>query len=390
MRASARGWARRDGPIRRFAAFPRETSLGELEYAVSALRGESASDVALKTLAYCFGRFGLPSAAWAAEAPSGDLALVGAVGFDARREGGPLANGLSRVRRWRSLAPVERSMLLSGFARAAGHRIAEALDAEDILVLVAGPSRAVSRRLREVRGFLLELMPPIVLPESPDRPDRLVDALAFASHELRGPLLAAKAAVERALVEPQSPDARSLLTRSVEDLDRLAREVSQVLEWASEVEAIVPRPTSVEDIVRDALASATVGADATRISVSGADHLTVMVDRRSMSSSIANLIRNALAYSPPWSPIAIRIVPDERTVSISVSDSGPGIPLSEHDRVFDPFARGRSGSSSPPGVGLGLFIAKKVVNAHAGRIFIEPTEHGTTFTIELPNTGHAE
>src|SRR5438093_561887 len=87
--------------------------------------------------------------------------------------------------------------------------------------------------LRELGRLLIELIAPIE-PAETDRPDPLADALAFAAHELRGPLVAAKAALERVLLDPESPDVRSLLTRSVQELDRLARDVGQVLEWAVE------------------------------------------------------------------------------------------------------------------------------------------------------------
>ncbi len=342
--------------------------------------------MAVEALDYCFGCFGLPAAAWAAEAPNEELSFVGTVGFDPQSGEESLAIRLSRVRPWRWLSSAERSALLEGFATTAGHREADAIDAENILVLVAGASPAVSGRLGEIRRFLIETTQPIEDPPA-STPDAIVDAVAVAAHEIRAPLVAARAAVERALLEPQSPDARTLLTRSVRELDQLSRDVGQVLRWASDVEAILPSPTRVRDIVLEACASASRGWDASRIVVRDLDGLFVMVDAASMSSAIANLIRNALAYTPTDARIEIRAEPGRGSVAITVSDSGPGIPVAEQGILFRPFVRGRSGAAGLPGAGLGLYIAWKVVQAHGGRIFVRSTGRGSIFTIELPVAG---
>ena len=386
MRASARGWTIRRRGAAAVASLPEEAIEGSLDFAVSALRGRTASDVARTTLAHVRGTFGLPAAAWAAEDSGSDLSLVGTVGTDGVPGGGPLATDLPLAHRWRLLSRAEQRAFLSRFARSAGRLSAEAVDAEDILVVVAGVSPEGSRRFREVRRFLLELMPSLGGVDD-GLPDPLLDALSFAAHELRGPLLGARAAVEMALRDPDSPDARRLLARSVADLDWLAREVGEILDWAARVEAVVPRPTPVEELLREACATAiaTTGADGSRIAVEGDTGISVAVEPRSIVSAVSNLIRNALAYSPSDTRIEVRAEAQGDMVSITVSDSGPGIPRTERERLFAPFTRGRAAArAGHDGAGLGLFIAGKVVTAHGGRIYLRPSEHGSTFTIELP------
>ena len=215
-----------------------------------------------------------------------------------------------------------------------------------------------------------------------DENARLEDALVLAAHEIRTPLLAAKAAVERVLLAPESTDAWSLLSRLVEGLDILARDLSGLLEWASGVRKLELEPSHVRWILEDAMQSLGIAMDRTRVRVSGGEGLVVTVNRRAMRVAVSNLIRNALAYSPDGSPVAIRVAAREGTVSITVANSGPGIPPVEHARVFDPFSRGRTGDGWP-GSGLGLYIVRRVVEAHRGRLLLESGGAGTAVTISL-------
>src|SRR5437667_202548 len=85
--------------------------------------------------------------------------------------------------------------------------------------------------------------------------------------------------------------------------------------------------------------------------------------------------RAALDYSPPGTPVAVRVQGRGPTVRIGVRDRGPGVPLAERASVFEPFVRGR-GTRRRGGTGLGLYIARRVVEAHGGEIWLESATGG--------------
>jgi two-component system phosphate regulon sensor histidine kinase PhoR len=99
---------------------------------------------------------------------------------------------------------------------------------------------------------------------------------------------------------------------------------------------------------------------------------------------VSNLLENAIKFTPPLGKISIVCRAETSQLILEVSDNGPGIPLADQPRIFDKFYRGSNLSQNIPGTGLGLSIVKSVVDKHHGRIWLESTPSGTTFTIILP------
>jgi two-component system, OmpR family, phosphate regulon sensor histidine kinase PhoR len=99
---------------------------------------------------------------------------------------------------------------------------------------------------------------------------------------------------------------------------------------------------------------------------------------------VSNLLENAIKFTPPLGKISIVCRSETSQLILEVSDNGPGIPLADQPRIFDKFYRGSNLSQNIPGTGLGLSIVKSVVDKHHGRIWLESTPSGTTFTIILP------
>jgi NtrC-family two-component system sensor histidine kinase KinB len=102
---------------------------------------------------------------------------------------------------------------------------------------------------------------------------------------------------------------------------------------------------------------------------------------------LSNLIHNALTYSPAGSPLAVRVAAsDGDFVRVSVSDQGEGVPPADRERIFDRFYRvNRSDARPTYGSGLGLYIARGLVEAHGGRIWVESEPgSGSTFHFTLP------
>ena len=98
----------------------------------------------------------------------------------------------------------------------------------------------------------------------------------------------------------------------------------------------------------------------------------------------ANLIENAIKFTPLAGKITIRCIADAGQIILEVEDNGPGIPLEDQPHVFEKFYRGSNLADATNGTGLGLSIVKSIVEKHRGRIWLESSPQGTTFTVILP------
>ncbi len=114
------------------------------------------------------------------------------------------------------------------------------------------------------------------------------------------------------------------------------------------------------------------------------DVKSVMLDPKLMYRALANLIGNAIKYSPREGHVRFIVAPKDDLITFSISDNGIGIPEDDLKRLFEPFFRGRN-TSGIDGTGLGLSIVSSFVEAHGGRITVESVEgQGTTFVISIP------
>jgi signal transduction histidine kinase len=99
---------------------------------------------------------------------------------------------------------------------------------------------------------------------------------------------------------------------------------------------------------------------------------------------LTNLIENAVKYSPEASPVEVNAAARNGHVRVEVADHGPGIAPEDHVLIFEKFGRVR-GTSSKPGTGLGLYIARAIADAHGGSLSVtSQTGEGSTFVLELP------
>ncbi|MGA2802783.1 MAG: ATP-binding protein [Acidimicrobiales bacterium] len=216
----------------------------------------------------------------------------------------------------------------------------------------------------------------------------LVSAVA---HDLRTPLASIKVAVsdlrEPAIVLPDSAR-RDLLETIEEQTDRLTRLVSTVLDlWRLEAGALKPKrePVVVDDLIDEAAALVESSLDTSRLHRSVASDLPQLeVDPTLIAQALANLLENAARHSPPGAEIlveATRRPGSGDEVEIAVSDSGPGVPPDQRERIFELFHRGADGGRA----GLGLAIAKAFTEAHGGRIGVGTARGGgARFTLTAP------
>ena len=240
--------------------------------------------------------------------------------------------------------------------------------------------------------------------------ERLKSALLDAvTHDLRTPLTSIKASVttlldgersrERGAAEGQlgNEGRREMLEVIDEEADRLDRFIEGLMELAR-IEAgemhLRRKWSSLNEIIVAAMKRAEPRTRAHRIELWLDEELpAVRVDERAMSEVVYVLVENAAKYSPPASVIRVMAKGgEEGSVQLVVEDQGPGIPVELRERVFDKFFRAmRDGDKSKSGTGMGLAIAKGIVEAHGGHISIEDSgdSNGIRVVVVLP-TGDIE
>jgi two-component system sensor histidine kinase MprB len=215
------------------------------------------------------------------------------------------------------------------------------------------------------------------LQESVGRQRRLV---ADASHELRTPLTAARTNVDL-VREGKLPEheVRHALDEASIELDSLTSLVADLVELARGEE----RKLRVEEVALDDLVTAAVERAQARaphaVFVTSLTPTQVRVDPVLVERAIANLLDNAVKYSPPGAPIEV-IVRDGQVI---VADQGPGVAEQDLPRIFDRFYRAAA-ARSKPGAGLGLAIVREAAEAHGGNATVESSPGGARFTITLP------
>ena len=222
--------------------------------------------------------------------------------------------------------------------------------------------------------------------------DRLRRSLVGAvSHDLRTPLATIKVSAST-LLDPEATvahtDARELLGLIDLQADRLDRLVANLLDMTriqSGALELRREPTSVADLVDESLAVLGPSGGAERVKWRApADLPLVDVDHVLVCQVLANLIDNAVRYSPGEDPVTVTARYVDRSVEVTVADRGPGIPAAEQGGIFEMFSRRESGGRG----GLGLAIARAFVEAHGERIWVEDgREGGTRFSFTLPVSG---
>jgi K+-sensing histidine kinase KdpD len=247
-----------------------------------------------------------------------------------------------------------------------------------------------------------------------EQSERLKSALLDAvTHDLRTPLTSIKASVTTLLDDPppraegeeagalDAEGRREMLEVIDEETDRLNHFIEGLMELAR-IEAgemrLRRRWGSIEEIVTTALGRAAPLTRNHQILVSlDSDLPTVRVDDRAVAEVVYTLVDNAAKYSPAGTSIEVQATgAGGRAVRLSVEDEGPGVPPELRERVFDKFFRAmRDGDSStrqPSGSGMGLAIAKGIVEAHGGRIWIEEPQgkRGNRVVVTLPIGGGEE
>ncbi|MEP0545565.1 MAG: ATP-binding protein [Rhodothermales bacterium] len=254
--------------------------------------------------------------------------------------------------------------------------------------------RCLSRTVLDERGGFTAIGTVQDVTEEKKNEQLKNEFISIVSHELRTPLTSIAGSLR--LIASQTAGAVSAPVQGMLDIaqrnsDRLVRLINDILD-VQKVEAGGLRLQLEPHALADLLASA-VEANAgygerreVQLVLHPVPDVEVRADSDRFMQVMANLLSNAMKFSPAQGEVAVTARATNGGVRIEVTDHGPGIPAAFHSRLFDPFAQADSSSTrNKEGTGLGLNIAKSLVELHGGRIGFE-TEIGvgTTFHIDLP------
>ena len=232
----------------------------------------------------------------------------------------------------------------------------------------------------------------VTLHRAAQESDRLRTALLDSvTHEFRTPLTSIKASVSSLLTTPSLNDdeRKELLTVIDEETDRLNRLVGEASEMAQLDSGMVKldlKPHDIADVIDSALEATRHLLQKHKVEVSIASGLPpVTMDVERIREVITHLLENAGKYSPAGTTVTVTAERQARNIVVSVADHGPGIDSFEQPLIFEKFYRGRNQQYAAHGTGMGLAIAKVIVEAHSGTIgVVSQLGSGSVFSFSLP------
>jgi signal transduction histidine kinase len=340
-------------------------------------------------------------AAWLLGLPAGDTVVLVGISLGVSL----LSYAAGRVALVRSRNPVVVAVIpvaamALGALAAARAMFVSAHDLAALVVVIAGAGTAgvlvglaLSSELHRARARVAAMAERERALERSRR-----ELVAWVSHDLRTPIAGIRAMVEalddRVVAEPA--DVRRYHSQLIAEADRLARLVDDLFEL-SRIEAdalqLDLERVSLGELVSDAVGSATAVAHAKGVTVTGrvdtpreGHEPAVAGSAPELSRIVRNLLDNAIRHTPPGGVVEVVVAYDGDRAEVSVRDGCGGIPDDSLDRVFDLAYRGDSARTpgSATGAGLGLAIARGLVDAHNGDIAVHNESDGCRFTVRLP------
>jgi PAS domain S-box-containing protein len=272
------------------------------------------------------------------------------------------------------------------------------VDGGDRVVGYQGTIRDITERTRAEQALASYA---VQLSEKNEELERLNEQknrfLGIAAHELRSPLQFILAYSEflvdeaSGVLTDRQMQFLSIIRSSSEFVVRLVNDLLDVAKIDAGKLELDPDSTDLVALVRKNVSLNRTLAARKEVDIR-LEHETlppIVLDPDKMVQVLNNLINNAVKYSPPGTTVEVRLGRQDDRAHLSVYDRGPGIPADDIDRVFQPFETTKSkGPDGEKGTGLGLAIAKKIVEGHRGRIWVESEPgQGSTFHVTLPIRG---
>ena len=215
------------------------------------------------------------------------------------------------------------------------------------------------------------------------------DVLGVVAHDLRNPLNLIQMTVELLIDEelpvPRRKEMLDIALRGAKTMNRLIDDLLDSVRMQAGRLSLDVEEVSVGTIMRQAEETFRPLAERRHVHFETTVHdgPIVRADPARVSQIVGNLVGNAIKFTPEKGSVKLRATPQDKNVVFQVVDDGPGIPPDSMSHLFDTFWQARK--SDRRGVGLGLAIAKGLVEAHGGKIWVESTiDHGSTFSFSLP------
>jgi len=258
----------------------------------------------------------------------------------------------------------------------------------------AQPYRTARRGLEGISLLFVDITDrkraELALQESDRRKEEF---LAILAHELRNPLapiIAGLDVLRRTSEDPALVQrVTATMARQTKQLVMLVDDLLEVVRINEDKLTLRLQPVSIAEVLRDAVAATRPLLESLEHQLTTevpAERLTVQGDGARLTQVIGNLLNNAARYTPPRGEIAVRVRRDDEHVLISVQDNGRGLSTESLRKVFEMFYQGGESGVSNTGLGIGLTLAKKLVEMHGGSISVESpgAGMGSTFTVRLP------
>ncbi len=303
----------------------------------------------------------------------------------------PGISGFEVLEKIGEIDPTIVIVVITGFATVSSAVEAMKKGAYDFLPKPFTPDefRLIARRGIERRKLMLEA---IALRKERDL---LREQFAsIVSHELKAPLSAIQQnifALEFELDKALTPEQKEKFGRIKTRIDDLLKMINS---WLRVIAVDINRlkesfaPLSIADpiaIAIEHLATLAARKNIEVVSEISPDLPPIAGDKVSLTEVFVNIIGNALKYSPDGTKVHVRARQDGENITVSVADAGIGIAPEDLPHIFDGFYRGKSGQSAATGHGIGLAVARQIVEAHNGSIAVESElGKGTTFSVNLP------
>lgn len=301
------------------------------------------------------------------------------------------------------VAALNRRLLVALSVVVLGAGLVTALVARRVL----GPVRALREAAEGMAGGRLDTRVPVAGSDELAALGHAFNSMAAAladqerlkrdltndiAHELRTPLTDLRCHIEALQDEvvDVTPDTLSTLHAEVAHLQRLVEDLGDLARAESRQLQLAPADVAVGALVQQLARQAAPRAASLGVTIHTVlpdDHVTVWADRGRLQQVLSNIFDNALVHTPAGGRVTISASPDGAAVVIAVTDTGPGIPPEHLPHVFDRFYRADpSRSRATGGVGLGLAIARQMVEAGGGTIAVTSVPGaGTTFSVRWPS-----
>ncbi len=231
-----------------------------------------------------------------------------------------------------------------------------------------------------------------VMAERRSLEQRKDEFISIASHELRTPLTSLKGytqLLQMKFAGQDNQDLQRTLSRMAAQIEQLSGLIADLLDLSKmqlEGLAFVEKTFDMDALVGEVVEALQQTGAQHQISIEGSVQREIVGDRERLGQVLSNLLTNAMKYSPRATRIVVRLIPTPDTLTVGVQDFGMGIPKAQQEKVFERFYRVNPDEGrTAPGLGIGLYIARQIIEHHGGKMWVESVEgQGSTFFFSLP------